>query len=315
MLEDTVRKRKRTSDGLLIGTENINLILDTREYFVKFGDGNYSEYTANTIIENLHSQVDNAGLSHTLLKGIIYFKKSEEVILFTRGWTTLPSQIKKRVVPTKGWDLLVEWIDGTSSWILLKDLKESKPIDVAEFAVSRSIQNEPAFVWWVTHVMRKRNIIIKTLQSRTVKKAIKFRISVLSTIDEARAVDKANGNIFWENTLQKDPKNIIVAFQLFEHNKPIPVGSKRINYHFIFGVKFDLNHKARCVAGGHLNKYMPEQCTYASVISRDSVHIGFLLAALNGLDILAGDISNTYLNAPCREKVHVTILYDLFFWC
>ena len=43
---------------------------------------------------------------------------------------------------------------------------------------------------------------------------------------------------------------------------------------------------------------------YASVVSRDSVHIGFLLAALNDLDVLGADVAGaSYLNAPCHEKV------------
>jgi hypothetical protein len=38
-------------------------------------------------------------------------------------------------------------------------------------------------------------------------------------------------------------------------------------------------------------------------VSRDSVRIAFLSAALNNLDIMACDVSNAYLNAPCREKI------------
>ena len=30
------------------------------------------------------------------------------------------------------------------------------------------------------------------------------------------------------------------------------------------------------------------------------------MAALNGLEVLAADIGNAYLNAPCREKVYFT---------
>jgi len=37
-----------------------------------------------------------------------------------------------------------------------------------------------------------------------------------------------------------------------------------------------------------------------------------MLASLNDLDILAGDISNAYLNAPNRERVHVICGSDLF---
>eukprot|EP00956_Cyclotella_meneghiniana_P022806 scaffold43502_cov23-Cyclotella_meneghiniana.AAC.1 len=43
--------------------------------------------------------------------------------------------------------------------------------------------------------------------------------------------------------------------------------------------------------------------TYSSVVSRDSVRLAFLIAALNELDIMSCDIGNAYLNAPCREKI------------
>ena len=43
--------------------------------------------------------------------------------------------------------------------------------------------------------------------------------------------------------------------------------------------------------------------TYSSVVSRDSVRLAFLIAALNNLDILACDISNAYLHATCKEKI------------
>jgi hypothetical protein len=46
--------------------------------------------------------------------------------------------------------------------------------------------------------------------------------------------------------------------------------------------------------------------TYSLVVTRDSVRIGFLVAAVNGLDILAADIGNAYLQVPVQEKVHTT---------
>ena len=42
--------------------------------------------------------------------------------------------------------------------------------------------------------------------------------------------------------------------------------------------------------------------TYSSVNSCDTVHIGFLIVALN-LDILAGDTQNAFLEAPTKEKI------------
>ena len=56
------------------------------------------------------------------------------------------------------------------------------------------------------------------------------------------------------------------------------------------------------VAGGHTT-VTPAALTYSSVVSRDSVRIIFLIAALNDLNVLSGDIQNAYLTAQCREKV------------
>ena len=47
----------------------------------------------------------------------------------------------------------------------------------------------------------------------------------------------------------------------------------------------------------------PNSLTYSSVVSRESVKIAFLVAALNGLDIMSCDIGNAYLNAACREHI------------
>ena len=49
----------------------------------------------------------------------------------------------------------------------------------------------------------------------------------------------------------------------------------------------------------------PESITYSSVVSRETVRIAFLIAALNGLDVCAADIGNAYLNANCKERIWV----------
>jgi hypothetical protein len=60
----------------------------------------------------------------------------------------------------------------------------------------------------------------------------------------------------------------------------------------------DFTRKASFVAGGHLTE-APGSITYASVVSRDSIRLAFLIAGLNDLDVLAGDVTNANLNAPC----------------
>lgn len=68
-------------------------------------------------------------------------------------------------------------------------------------------------------------------------------------------------------------------------------------------MKIDLSRKTRFVTGGHITA-SPTTMTYSSIISRESVHITFLLAALNNLDILGGDICTACLNAPTTEKLY-----------
>jgi hypothetical protein len=53
------------------------------------------------------------------------------------------------VKTTKGWELCILWKDGTTTWQRLADMKESNPVEVAEYAVAHEINEEPAFAWWV----------------------------------------------------------------------------------------------------------------------------------------------------------------------
>ena len=62
----------------------------------------------------------------------------------------------------------------------------------------------------------------------------------------------------------------------------------------------DFTRKARFVAGGHMTE-PPVIITYSSVVSRDSVQIGFVLATLNDLELVAADIGNAYLQANTKE--------------
>ena len=67
----------------------------------------------------------------------------------------------------------------------------------------------------------------------------------------------------------------------------------------------DLTRKASLVVGGHQTN-PPNESTYSSVVSRDSIQIAFMLAALNDLDVLSADVQGAYLNTPTKEKVHAT---------
>lgn len=122
----------------------------------------------------------------------------------------------------------------------------------------------------------------------------------------ALKIDKETGTDFWEKAILKEMKHVRPAFRVLDNGETVPVGSQWIPCHMVFDVKVDFTRKARFVAGGHKTE-APKSITYSSVVSQDSIHIAFLLAALNEVDILAADIGNAYLNADTREKVHTTL--------
>ena len=41
-------------------------------------------------------------------------------------------------------------------------MKESHPVEVAEYARARGIDKEPAFKWWVPHTLKKNQVILST---------------------------------------------------------------------------------------------------------------------------------------------------------
>ena len=49
--------------------------------------------------------------------------------------------------------------EGFSKWVALKDLTESNPVELAEYAVANKIYHELAFAWWVLFVLRKRILL------------------------------------------------------------------------------------------------------------------------------------------------------------
>ena len=74
---------------------------------------------------------------------------------------------KHRKEATKGWELLLRWKDGSTSWETLKDVKECYPSQVTDYAQSTGIINKPAFGWWCPHVIKKRRRIISKIKSKS----------------------------------------------------------------------------------------------------------------------------------------------------
>jgi hypothetical protein len=126
---------------------------------------------------------------------------------------------------------------------------------------------------------------------------------VPKTVREALELNKKNDNTLWADAIAKEMKDIRVAFKILPDVLSAPLGYQKIPCHMIFDVKMEVFCcKARLVAGGHKTK-APATITYASVVSRETVRITLLMAALNDLEVKVGDVLNDYITALITEKV------------
>ncbi len=291
--------------GRVDGTYDENPILNTMMYDVEFNDGEVREYAANVIAENLLNQVDDEGFTMTRLKSINDHKTTDSAVTKSNAYTTNRLGVKRMRKTTCGWSLLVQWHNDSEQWVPLSVLKESNPVEAAEYAKARGIDNEPAFAWWVPYTLQKRDVIVSAVTARARKTTHKYGILVPRNVEHAHRLDKENGNDYWAKSLQKEMRNVGAAFDILQPSTMVPAGWTKVTGHLIFDIKMSLERKSRWVLDGHLTEDPEFISTYAGVVSRESVRIALTYAALNGVDVLAADIQNAYIQAPSPQKDYI----------
>jgi hypothetical protein len=152
--------RTKDEDGNIIGTYDHDPMLNSMVYDIEFPDGEIKEYSANIIAQNMYAQVDANGHHHTLLDSIVDYQKLDNAVDKADQYLTTKTGRKQMRHTTEGWNLLVSWKDESQQLVPLKIIKESNPVEVAEFASARGIGVQPAFQWWVPYMLRKRDQII-----------------------------------------------------------------------------------------------------------------------------------------------------------
>ncbi len=176
-----VTSRKRDPNGNPIGTPNSNPLLDTRVYNVTFPDGQTDAYAANIIAQSIYSKVDLEGHRYRLLDEVINHHKDESATPLGDKWIKHGSNQTLRK-DTIGWKLQVQWKDGSTSWEPLRNLKQSNPIEVAEYAKANKIDEEVAFAWWVPFTLRQRHRIIHSLSTQaTLARPLQNRRRLVTT--------------------------------------------------------------------------------------------------------------------------------------
>jgi hypothetical protein len=70
-----------------------------------------------------------------LMRDIIDYERDEGMAVpIEHKYLTTRSGQRRLRKTTQGWSFLVNWKDGTASWVKLAELKDSYPIELAEFA-------------------------------------------------------------------------------------------------------------------------------------------------------------------------------------
>ena len=157
-------------------------------YKVEFKYGTTDIISANNIANYIWDQVDTNGYSDTLLDSILDCKFDSKAV--TGDGYIMDQNGKKCLHKTAaGVKMKVSLRSGDKiikTWLPLKDLKESNPVQVAEFAKTRGLDTKPEFKWWVNHTLKKRDIIIAYITARLKKLTHKYGVKIPRSIEHAR---------------------------------------------------------------------------------------------------------------------------------
>ena len=128
----------------------------------------------------------------------------------------------------------------------LKILKESNPVEIADYVKARQNKTQPAFTWWVPYTLRKQDRIIAAVNSHVRKATHKYGHEVPESVWDAFQIDKENGNTLWAAALKKEMTSVGITFNILENVEHLPVGYKKSSGHLIFTRRWN-SHKRQGV--------------------------------------------------------------------
>jgi len=100
---------------------------------------------ACTLAEHLYAQVDEEDNLTQLFKHIVGHCKNSKTVEKADQYRTVNGR-RFRKKTTSGWDIEVEWIDNTTSWLPLKEVKATNSVELVEYAVKNQIDTAPALI-------------------------------------------------------------------------------------------------------------------------------------------------------------------------
>ena len=140
-----VKKRLKDANRISIGVAYENPILDSRMYEAEYCNGYVAAMADNVIAENLFTQVDQEVNIFVLIKYIINTRTNGTQTLHKYAFVINNSGTKLCKNTTKGWEFCIQWKYGSNTRNKLKDIKDSYPVQMSEYAVKNRILGEPEF--------------------------------------------------------------------------------------------------------------------------------------------------------------------------
>jgi hypothetical protein len=203
----------------------------------------------------------------------------------------------------------VLWSNGEETWVRVDALLVDEPIILTEYARKNRLQSQPHWKWTIDYANLEEEALaiaqVFKVSSR-MDKQYKFGIEVPRSVKDAVRLDKINNNKLWQEAIEKELNQIneYKTFRVLEEGETLPNEYKRLPYHIVFDVKFDLRRKARLVAGDNFMD-PPKEDVYSGVVSMDMIRLGFMLAKMNDLQICAADIGNAFLYGKTSKKCYI----------
>ena len=176
--------------GIPIGTKHDNTILDTRVYEVEYLDVHKASLAANNIAENIFSKVDEEANIFVPFDDIADHHVDSTENMQQDDFNISNNGDNRLRETTKGWEILIQWKDGSTTWDITKDVKKCYSLQLAKYSHQIRISQEPASAWWVPHLMKKRNQIISKVKSKYCTSTNKYGVRIPKSVKEEISINK-----------------------------------------------------------------------------------------------------------------------------
>jgi hypothetical protein len=167
--------------------------------------------------------------------------------------------------------LCVKWHDGTTTWEWLADLKESYPVEIAEFAVAHNFTKKlrlpGGYCMYLLDDSKSFWLWIDAITSALTNMGSKYPRIMMIVYKSPMRMGTLFGRML---SIKRCPKSESHSCKILN---VIPPMNQDIICHMVVDVKIeDFCRKAWFVAGGHMTE-TPSSNTYASFVSRESARI------------------------------------------